>query len=466
MFSRYLLLGFLVSTILSTAGVSSRAAEITIKGSDTMVILNQKWAQEYMKKHPDVNIQVTGGGSGTGIAALRNNTTDIAAASRLIKPKEIQDFLVNSGIKPIQYKTCLDGVAVFVNASNPLTEISIPTLGKIFRGEITNWKQVGGSDQPIVLYSRESNSGTYAFFKEEVLQEKDYSPRAQTLAGTAALIDAVSKDVKGIGYGGVGYAHGVKALKLRRTDSDVATAPTQENVESGVYPLSRSLNFYLNPRSTDPEIEKFVKWVRSAEGQKIVALVGYYPLPGTLPKPVATPAATTTPTPVSKPTSAAPAPEEKPVVTVTPTTPAPAVSGEMAAFTTPTTASAPQPAPEVKVEAPAPILATTTTTAASSSSTTASAAPATISATDALNALTGPTDPNVKPPIISTGLLNQFRTMIADREKSVMFREESVAKREETVARRELTVAEREAALAAREEKIAQITQANGIANK
>ncbi len=449
MFARYLLLGFLVSTTLSVTGLSARSAEITIKGSDTMVILNQKWAQEYMKKHPDVNIQVTGGGSGTGIAALRNNTTDIAAASRLIKPKEIQDFLVNSGIKPIQYKTCLDGVAVFVNASNPLTEISLPTLGKIFRGEITNWKQVGGSDQPIVLYSRESNSGTYAFFKEEVLLEKDFSPRAQTLAGTAALIDAISKDTKGIGYGGIGYSHGVKALKLRRTESDVATAPTQENVEGGIYPLSRSLNFYLNPRSTDPEIEKFVKWVRSAEGQKIVALVGYYPLPGTLPKPVAK----TTPAPENKP---APLVEEKPAVTITP---APATSGEMAAYTAPTppAPAVSQPVAEVKVETPAPILAAVTPTPAPTA--TASAAPATTSATEALNALTGPVDPNAKQPVLSTSLLNQFRTMIADREKSVMFREEAVAKREESIARRELTVAEREASLAAREEKLAQLTQ-------
>ncbi|PAW75557.1 MAG: hypothetical protein B9S32_17660 [Verrucomicrobia bacterium Tous-C9LFEB] len=449
MFSRYLLLGFLVSTTLSVTGWSARAAEITIKGSDTMVILNQKWAQEYMKKHPDVNIQVTGGGSGTGIAALRNNTTDIAAASRLIKPKEIQDFLVNSGIKPIQYKTCLDGVAVFVNSSNPLTEISLPTLGKIFRGEITNWKQVGGSDQPIVLYSRESNSGTYAFFKEEVLQEKDFSPRAQTLAGTAALIDAISKDTKGIGYGGIGYSHGVKALKLRRTESDVATAPSQENVEGGIYPLSRSLNFYLNPRSTDPEIEKFVKWVRSAEGQKIVASVGYYPLPGILPKPVAKAA----PAPESKP---APVAEEKPAVTVAP---APTATGEMAAYAAPTAPApvAPQPVAEVKVEAPAPVAAPTAT---------ASVTPATTSTTEALNALTGPVDPNAKQPVISTSLLNQFRTMIADREKSVMFREEAVAKREESIARRELTVAEREASLAAREEKLAQVTQANGIVNK
>lgn len=449
MLARYLLLGFLVGTTLSVTGLSARAAEITIKGSDTMVILNQKWAQEYMKKHPDVNIQVTGGGSGTGIAALRNNTTDIAAASRLIKPKEIQDFLVNSGIKPIQYKTCLDGVAVFVNASNPLTEISLPTLGKIFRGEITNWKQVGGSDQPIVLYSRESNSGTYAFFKEEVLLEKDFSPRAQTLAGTAALIDAISKDVKGIGYGGIGYSHGVKALKLRRTESDVATAPTQENVEGGIYPLSRSLNFYLNPRSTDPEIEKFVKWVRSAEGQKIVALVGYYPLPGVLPKPVAK----TAPTPENKP---APVAEEKPAVTVAP---APAVAGEMAAYSAPTAPApaAPQPVAEVKVEAPAPVLVAAAP--APTPEAPASATPTTTSATEALNALTGPVDPNAKQPVLSTSLLNQFRTMIADRERSVMFREEAVVKREESIARRELTVAEREASLAAREEKLAQVTQ-------
>lgn len=287
--------------VFATAALHAAAVEVTVKGSDTMVILNQKWAQEYMKGHPDVNIQVTGGGSGTGIAALRNNTTDIAAASRLIKTKEVQDFLVNTGAKPTHYKVALDGVAVFVHASNPLNEITLPTLGKIFRGEITNWKDIGGPDQAINLYSRESNSGTYAFFKEEVLLEKDYSPRAQTLAGTAALIDAVSKDPKGIGYGGIGYTHGVKALKLRKTDADTAYAPDKENVEGGLYPLARSLNFYVSPSTKNPEVAKFIQWACGPEGQKIVTLVGYYPLPAAPSAAIPTPsadAAPAAPTPV------------------------------------------------------------------------------------------------------------------------------------------------------------------------
>lgn len=455
MFSRFPLISLITALTFSLgAGVLS-AAEITIKGSDTMVVLNQKWAQEYMKLHPDVNIQVTGGGSGTGIAALRNNTTDIAAASRLIKPKEIQDFLVNSGIKPIQLKTALDGVAVFVNQNNPLTEISIPTLGKIFRGEITNWKQVGGPDQPIIVYSRESNSGTYSFFKEEVLQDKDYTPKAQTLAGTAALIDAISKDTKGIGYGGIGYSHGVKALKLRRTESDVAVAPTQETVEAGDYPLSRSLNFYLNPRSTEPEIDKFTKWVRSAEGQKIVLQAGYFPLPGVFPKVTATPAAsapvvTKTPEPTS-PAPATPVVEVKaaPVVAPAPVSSTPVLSGEMSAFV-----SAPSAAePKVEIAAtPAPVSSPAITTAVPSS-----AGSPVLASSDAAT-LNGPPEP-AKPLTLSVSLMTQFRSLMADRERSVMFREESVAKREETVAKRELSVADREAALASREEKLAQVTQ-------
>lgn len=441
MFSHFHFISLLAAATLGVGAITATASEITIKGSDTMVILNQKWAQEYMKSHPNVNIQVTGGGSGTGIAALRNNTTDIAAASRLIKPKEVQDFLVNSGIKPIQFKTALDGVAVFVNQNNPISEISIPTLSKIFRGEITNWKQVGGADQPIIVYSRESNSGTYAFFKEEVLLEKDFTPKAQTLAGTAALIDAISKDSKGIGYGGIGYSHGVKALKLRKTDTGAAVEPTQATVEAGTYPLSRSLNYYLNPRSNEPEIDKFIKWVRSEAGQKIVLQVGFFPLPGTIAKtPVAAPVPVAA---VAVPKSVEVAPAAPVVSTSTPTP----VTGEMSAFV-----SAPpeaQPAPAARIEPKVEASTPTPVVSAPASSTTSP---------ESMSALTGPVDPN-KPLSISTSLIGQFRTMMAERERSVMFREESVAKREEGVAKRELSVAEREAALASREEKLAQVTQ-------
>src|SRR5262245_44563210 len=160
-----------------------------------------------MASHPSVKIQVTGGGSGIGFAALQNNTTDIADASRPIKPAERAACIKSFGKNPREYKVALDGLSVFVNSANPIKEVSIDQLEQIFTGKAENWKEFGGKDTPIIVYSRENSSGTYEFFKEHVLKGRDFTPRAQTMQGTAALLQSVSRDPNAVGYGGAAYGH-------------------------------------------------------------------------------------------------------------------------------------------------------------------------------------------------------------------------------------------------------------------
>src|SRR5512138_3585162 len=169
------------------APVVASAGTVTVKGSDTMVILAQRWAEEYMKKNPAKKVQVTGGGSGTGIAALQNGTTDIANASRAMKDDEKAKVRDRYNVLPVETPVAKDGVAVYVNAANPVGQLTPEQLKGIYVGDVTNWKQVGGQDAPIVLYSRENSSGTYVFFKENVLENGDFAPSAQTLPGTAAV---------------------------------------------------------------------------------------------------------------------------------------------------------------------------------------------------------------------------------------------------------------------------------------
>lgn len=269
------LLAIAASTTL--LGASARAESITVKGSDTMVLLGQKWAEVYMQKNPSVQIQVTGGGSGTGIAALINGTTDIAEASRPMKSSEVQSAESKQGGKVKEIPVALDALSIYVNTANPLTEISLPQARKIYTGTVTNWKEVGGNDAPITLYSRENNSGTYVFFKEHVLQNDDYDPSAQTLPGTASVVNAVAKDPNGIGYGGIAYAEGIKPLKIKKDDNAPAVEGTLENAQSGKYGLARELFFYMFPNK-NKTADEFVAWVLSPDGQKVVGDVGYYPL--------------------------------------------------------------------------------------------------------------------------------------------------------------------------------------------
>ena len=274
-----LLLTPLLAFAITGASLSTSAANITAKGSDTMVILAQKWAEVYMSKNPDVKIQVTGGGSGTGFAALLNQTTDLANASRPIKSKEKAECIKSFGKLPREYKVCLDGLSVYVAAENPVKEMTVDQLDGIFSGKITNWKEVGGGDAPITVYSRENSSGTYEFFKEHVLKGKDFAAAAQTMPGTAAVLQAVAKDKNGIGYGGAAYGAGAKHLAIKKDAASPAFEPTEENILKQNYPIWRHLYIYLNPAIDQGEVAAYLKWIRSADGQAVVKDVGYFPLP-------------------------------------------------------------------------------------------------------------------------------------------------------------------------------------------
>jgi phosphate transport system substrate-binding protein len=257
-------------------------ADITVKGSDTLVILAQKWAEVYMSKNPGTKIQVSGGGSGIGFAALQNQSTDLADASRKIKATEISACIKAFGKRPTEYKVALDGLSVYVNADNPIKELSLDQLEAIFAGKIRNWKGVGGTDAPITVYSRENSSGTYEFFKEFVLKGKDFVASAQTMPGTAAVLQAVGKDKNGVGYGGAAYGAGSKHLAVKKDEGSPAIEPSEDTVVKGTYPIWRYLYIYVNPALDKGEIAAYLNWIRSDEGQKLVKDVGYFPLPANL----------------------------------------------------------------------------------------------------------------------------------------------------------------------------------------
>lgn len=263
--------------VVMTIGFSfTTLKKITVKGSDTMVILSQKWAEAYMKKHPATVIQVTGGGSGVGLAALINGSTDIANASRPIKPSEVENLKTKYKTKGIEIACAKDGLSVFLNKGNKVSELTIKQLGDIFSGKITNWKQVGGDDAKIQLYGRESSSGTFEFFKEHVVKT-DFSPTCQTLPGTAAIVNAVKKDKYSVGYGGAAYAEGVKDCKVKKDAKSRGVLPTEANIKNKTYPISRYLYMYLKSKPTG-ETKAFIDWILSPEGQKMIASVGYFPL--------------------------------------------------------------------------------------------------------------------------------------------------------------------------------------------
>ncbi len=277
-----LLLAVMAATLLvllSSCGPQNRQDKktVTIKGSDTMVILGQRWAETYMKENKDAIVQVTGGGSGTGIAALIDKATDICAASRPMKDEEKKQAEEKQGKKVTEIPVALDGIAIYVNEKNPLKEITLPQIKDIYTGKITSWENLGGENKKIVVYSRENNSGTYVYFKEHVLQNEDFVADAQTLPGTAAIINAVSKDTYGVGYGGIAYAKGVRVVPVKKDAPSKAVTPSLETVRANTYPISRHLYFYVmgEPQGA---VKSFVDWVLGGEGQKICAEVGYYPL--------------------------------------------------------------------------------------------------------------------------------------------------------------------------------------------
>lgn len=253
---------------------------LQIKGSDTLINLVQRLAEVYMEDNPGSYIAVTGGGSGTGVAALINNKCDIANASRLMKSKEIEQAS-NNGVDVKRVVIAIDGLSVITSAQNSVDKLTVDQIGKIFRGEITNWKDVGGSDMSITLYGRQSNSGTYVYFMEDILKG-DYSQKMNHMNGNAQIVEAVKNDVSGIGYVGVAYiteATGLNVVKVAARAGGEYTSPlNEENVKSGKYPISRPLNQYVNG-SINGATKAFLQFELSEKGQAIVKEEGFFQIP-------------------------------------------------------------------------------------------------------------------------------------------------------------------------------------------
>jgi len=281
---------FIIATTLAFLFLSSCARKsseqsnaLQIKGSDTMVNLGQAWAEAYMKQNPGTSIAVTGGGSGTGISAMVNNTCDIAEVSREMKESEIT-LVESKGFTPKKIIVALDGLAVVVNPANKISELTISQLADVFTGRIKNWKELGGRDAKIVLLSREVNSGTHVYFKEHVLRmgkadgNEEFAPEALLLSSSQAIADEVSQNLDAIGYYGMGYITvKEKALKIAKEKNAPSISPTMDNVISGAYPISRPLLMYSKgePKGL---VKSFIDYVLSPAGQEIVKKLDFVPV--------------------------------------------------------------------------------------------------------------------------------------------------------------------------------------------
>jgi phosphate transport system substrate-binding protein len=256
---------------------------IQVKGSDTMVNLGQAWAEKYMEKNPTDFVAVTGGGSGTGLSSLISGTCDIATSSRNIKEKEIS-LAKQKGINPNEIKVALDGLAVVVNPNNPVGKLTLAQLADIFTGRVTNWKELGGKGEKIVVLSREVNSGTHVYFKEHVLRKNDPNSKeefvssALMLSSSQAIADEVAGNSAAVGYYGMGYiSKKQKPLSLAKDEKSEYEMPTIENVVNGKYPISRPLFLYTNGVPTGL-VKKFVDFTLSQEGQDIVLATDFVPI--------------------------------------------------------------------------------------------------------------------------------------------------------------------------------------------
>lgn len=258
-------------------GCFSRSGHLKITGSDTMVVLGQAWDERYMETVPGKSVSVTGGGSGVGITAIIDGTTDIAQSSRDMKEAEIAAAKAK-GINPVETIVAYDGIAIIVNPDNPIEQLTIEQAGRIFKGEVKNWKEVGGKDEPIGIYSRESSSGTYEFMKEHVLKKADYAASTKYSSGNSAIVESVSQDRTSIGYVGVAYARqrdDVKILRIAKDSGSPGYVPDKGTIKSGEYPIARSLNFYTNGEPAG-ETKQFIDFVLSDEGKRITEDIGYF----------------------------------------------------------------------------------------------------------------------------------------------------------------------------------------------
>lgn len=288
-----LLAGFLFASILLLVAcrqsptdqvpVTSGGSTIENKGSDTIVNLALAWAEAYQAVSPGVRISVTGGGSGTGIAALLNGTVDIANASRRMKPEEYE-LARSNGIEPVEFVIARDAIAIVVNPENPVDRLTIDQVSDIYSGRISNWKQVSGDDLVIVRLSRETNSGTHVYFLEEVLRKGDKQDK--TLFSTDTLLlpssEGISVEIRqnphAIGYDGLGYVtEDMKVVAVATRLGQPYVLPSPESVNSGEYAIARDLYMYTNGEPIG-DVRAYLDWILSAEAQRIVSELGFVPV--------------------------------------------------------------------------------------------------------------------------------------------------------------------------------------------
>lgn len=266
-----------------TTPVPGAAATIQVKGSDTMVNLALAWAEAYGQINPGVLVAVTGGGSGTGIAALINGTVDMANASRSITPEE-RRLAEAKGIEPVEYQVAGDAIAVVVHPSNPVGGLSIPQLSAIYAGKITNWREVGGENRPIVLLSRESNSGTHVFFLEHVVRQGNpddhtlFSPDTLLMPSSEGISAEVRQNPNAIGYDGLGYVTSdQKVVPVAVQEDAPYILPNVETVRNGSYPIARGLYIYT-AGPAQGAVLAYLDWMLGPAGQAIVQNLGFVPL--------------------------------------------------------------------------------------------------------------------------------------------------------------------------------------------
>jgi phosphate transport system substrate-binding protein len=272
--SRYLKQLMLTVLCLFVVTGTAFAGNIVIKGSTTVLPVAQTTLEAFMKASPGVNISLSGGGSGEGIKALIDKSTDIANSSRAIKDKEIE-LAKSKGVSPVATVVAIDAIVPIVNPRNKVKNLSIDQLSQIYQGKITNWKEVGGDDLQIVVISRDSSSGTFEAWAEMVLNKAKVTPRAQMQASNGAIVQAVSKNRYAVGYIGLGYINkSVKPLTVNGIEATI------ENAFSKAYPVARPLYMYTNGKPTG-ETAKYINFVLSPAGQGLVAKDGYVPVAGT-----------------------------------------------------------------------------------------------------------------------------------------------------------------------------------------
>lgn len=270
----------LVFLMTAAMALTAKAESIPqVRGSDTMVNLVQRMAEVYSEKNPGKHLSVTGGGSGNGLAGLRNRTADIANSSREIRRREIRD-MNGKGVNPVGIVIAEDCITIIVNGDNNVDQLTLGQLGAIFRGDIKNWKDVGGADMPITLYGRQSNSGTYMVFRQRVLKG-NYSDKMYRMNGNSQIVEAVKNDKSGIGYVGLGYVKNNPKLKVVRLaqeeGAEYIDPKNRADIEAGKYPLVRAIYQYTDGTPSGA-IKEFIEFELSPEGQKIVDEMGFIPL--------------------------------------------------------------------------------------------------------------------------------------------------------------------------------------------